>query len=133
MENEGLIRRSHGGAVLFESSGDEASARVREQQNRREKKIIGELGAGLVVPSSSIFIDSSSTAGAMIPGLAGIAGLTVITNGLRNALLLAEDPTSGWSSPVGRFGRTPVPSTGRTPSPTSPGCTPTTASSPAAA
>ena len=92
MENEGLIRRSHGGAVLFETSGDEASARVREQQNRREKKIIGELGAGLVVPSSSLFIDSSSTAGAMIPALSGIAGLTVITNGLRNALLLAEDP-----------------------------------------
>ena len=92
LENEGLIRRSHGGAVLFESSGDEASARVREQQNRREKKRIGELGAGLVVPSSSLFLDSSSTAGAMIPSLSGKAGLTAITNGLRNALLLAEDP-----------------------------------------
>lgn len=92
LENEGLIRRSHGGAVLFESSGDEASARVREQQNRREKKLIGELGAGLVAASSSLFIDSSSTVGAMIPALKGLAGLTVITNGLRNALLLAEDP-----------------------------------------
>ena len=71
---------------------DEASARVREQQNRREKKRIGELGAGLVVPSSSLFLDSSSTAGAMIPYLSGKAGLTAITNGLRNALLLAEDP-----------------------------------------
>ena len=48
LENAGLIRRSHGGAVLFESSGDEASARVREQENRRQKKVIGELAAGLL-------------------------------------------------------------------------------------
>ena len=92
LENAGLIRRSHGGAVLFEASSDEASARVREQQNRREKKLIGELGAGLLRASSSLFLDSSSTAGAMIPYLAGFSDLTVITNGLRNALLLAENP-----------------------------------------
>jgi DeoR family fructose operon transcriptional repressor len=92
LENAGLLRRSHGGAVLFEASSDEASARVREQQNRREKKIIGELGASLLTAGSSLFLDSSSTAGAMIPYLDGISDLTVITNGLRNALLLAENP-----------------------------------------
>ncbi len=92
LENAGLIRRSHGGAVLFESSSDEASARVREQENRRQKKIIGELAAGLLHNASSLFLDSSSTAGAMIPHFSGFSDLTVITNGLRNALLMAENP-----------------------------------------
>ena len=92
LENAGLIRRSHGGAVLFESSGDEASARVREQENRRQKKVIGELAAGLLQNASSLFLDSSSTAGAMIPHFTSFSDLTVITNGLRNALLLAENP-----------------------------------------
>ncbi len=92
LENAGLLRRSHGGAVLYEASSDEASARVREQQNRKEKKLIGELGAALIPAGSSLFLDSSSTAGAMIPYLPADADLTVITNGLRNALLLADNP-----------------------------------------
>ena len=42
--------------------------------------------------ASSLFLDSSSTAGAMIPHFSNFSDLTVITNGLRNALLLAENP-----------------------------------------
>lgn len=92
LENAGLIRRSHGGAVLYEPSSDEASARIREQENRRQKKLIGTMAAGLLSDGSSLFLDSSSTAGAMIPSLSGYQDLTVITNGLRNALSMAEYP-----------------------------------------
>ena len=92
LENAGLIRRSHGGAVLYEPSSDEASARVREQENRRQKKLIGMLASELLSDGTSLFLDSSSTAGAMIPYLSGLRDLTVITNGLRNALSMAEYP-----------------------------------------
>lgn len=38
MEKEGLIKRSHGGAVLFESTNDETSILMREQENIKQKK-----------------------------------------------------------------------------------------------
>lgn len=43
MEKEGLIKRSHGGAVLFESTNDETSILMREQENIKQKKIIAEI------------------------------------------------------------------------------------------
>lgn len=88
----GLIRRSHGGAVLFEGSGDEASALIREQQNPREKKQAAEAAFPLLRGGSTVFLDSSSTAGMLAPMLGRLSDLTVITNGLKNALLLAEKP-----------------------------------------
>ena len=36
LEKLGLIRRSHGGAVLFEDGGDESSALLREQTPRAD-------------------------------------------------------------------------------------------------
>lgn len=91
LEKLGLIHRSHGGAVLFEGS-DEPSALIREQQNPREKKRAAEAAFPLIQSGSSIFLDSSSTCGMLIPLLGKLGDLTVITNGLKNALLLAEYP-----------------------------------------
>lgn len=91
LEKLGLIRRSHGGAVLFEG-GDEPSALIREQQNPREKKRAAEAAFPLIQSGSSIFLDSSSTCGMLVPLLSRLNDLTVITNGLKNALLLAEYP-----------------------------------------
>lgn len=88
----GLIRRSHGGAVLFEGGGDEASALLREQQNPREKKQAAEAAFSLLRGGSAVFLDSSSTCGMLAPLLSRLSDLTVITNGLKNALLLAEKP-----------------------------------------
>lgn len=92
LEKMGLIRRSHGGAVLFEGGGDEPSALIREQQNPREKKRAAEAAFPLLQSGSSVFLDSSSTVGMLIPLLGRLSDLTVITNGLKNALLLAEHP-----------------------------------------
>lgn len=41
MEKEGLIKRSHGGAVLFESTNDETSILMREQENIKQKNHCG--------------------------------------------------------------------------------------------
>lgn len=38
MEKEGLIKRSHGRAVLFESTNDETSILMREQENIKQKR-----------------------------------------------------------------------------------------------
>lgn len=92
LEKLGLIRRSHGGAVLFEDGGDESSALLREQQNPREKKRAAEAAFPLLRGGASVFLDSSSTCGMLIPLLGRLDSLTVVTNGLKNALLLAEYP-----------------------------------------
>jgi DeoR family fructose operon transcriptional repressor len=90
MEKTGLIKRSHGGAILFESFNDESSSSVRELEHTKEKKRIAELAVGFIKSNSVIFMDSSSTAGMLIPFLSQFKYLTVITNGLKNSQQLAE-------------------------------------------
>ena len=90
MEKTGVIKRSHGGAVLFDSSSAESAISVRELENIKEKKKIAGLALSFISSNSVIFMDSSSTAGMVIPYLSQFKYLTVITNGLKNALLLSE-------------------------------------------
>lgn len=90
MSAEGLIRRSHGGAVLYGSGAEETSSLIREQENVKEKKLIAQLAADFVSNSTTLFMDSSSTAGAVIPFISDRKYLTIITNGLKNALALSH-------------------------------------------
>lgn len=90
MERTGLIKRSHGGAVLFESFTDESASSVRENEHIREKKRIAELALSFIRSNSVLFMDSSSTVGTVIPFLSQFKYLTVITNGVKNSLLLSE-------------------------------------------
>ncbi|WP_027630333.1 DeoR/GlpR family DNA-binding transcription regulator [Ruminiclostridium cellobioparum] len=90
MEKAGVIKRSHGGAVLVDSSSAESAISVRELENIKEKKKIAGLAISFISSNSVIFMDSSSTAGMVIPYLSQFKYLTVITNGLKNALLLSE-------------------------------------------
>lgn len=90
METAGLIKRSHGGAVTVESTNVEAALTIREKEHIREKKLIADLAIDFVCSSFSVFLDSSSTAGMLIPFFNNYHSLTVITTGLKNALQLAE-------------------------------------------
>ncbi|MEG0693033.1 MAG: DeoR/GlpR family DNA-binding transcription regulator, partial [Oscillospiraceae bacterium] len=90
MEKQGLLKRSHGGAVLFESNNDETSLLVREQKNVQEKQKIAQLALDFISSNSTVFMDSSSTTGMIIPFLKQYKFLTVITNGLKNALALSQ-------------------------------------------
>lgn len=90
MEAKGLLKRSHGGAISFRSSAEESAFAIREQENVLAKKIIAGLAINLVENGNSIFMDSSSTTGYIIPLLNNRKYLTVTTIGLRNALLLSQ-------------------------------------------
>ncbi|MCI8601458.1 MAG: DeoR/GlpR transcriptional regulator [Oscillospiraceae bacterium] len=91
LERVGMIRRSHGGAVLFEGGG-EAAAVVREQQHPKEKKRAAETAFPLLRRGAAVFLDSSSTVGMLVPLLGRLSDLVVVTNGLNNAMMLAEKP-----------------------------------------
>ena len=90
MEKQGLIKRSHGGAMPFKSSAEESAFAIREQENTSAKKTIANLAVKLIKNGDSVFMDSSSTVGLTIPMLNNFNYLSVTTTGLRNALLLSQ-------------------------------------------
>ena len=64
--------------------------RSREQENTQAKRTIANLAVRLIKNGDSVFLDSSSTVGLLIPMLNGFNYLSVTTTGLRNALLLSQ-------------------------------------------
>lgn len=88
LEREGLIRRSHGGAMLVR---DELSRPLafRKETMQAEKRRIAQRAAALIPQGAVIFIDASTTAAHLIPHLKD-KNATVITNGLATLNLLQE-------------------------------------------
>lgn len=79
LEQAGLLRRVHGGAVLAELRPEEPFAR-RQQIRRAEKLAIARATLPLLRPGETCFIDAGSTTALLAVELARIAGLMVITN-----------------------------------------------------
>lgn len=91
MENQGLIRRTHGGASIVVSKDTESSLIIRVKTNIKEKNRIAKSAIQFIKNDDVIFIDSSSTVQALVPYLKDLHYITVITNGLNNALLLTNE------------------------------------------
>lgn len=92
LENQGLIRRTHGGAVLIEGLNTESSIAIRVNEQRKEKTNIANKCIKLLNSNQTIFVDSSSTSGYVLPLLNTLQNITVITNGLNNATILYKQP-----------------------------------------
>lgn len=90
MESKGLIKRIHGGAILFVSSNAETSILLREEENKKEKKAICERCVDFIKNNQSIFLDSSSTVVNLIPFLNNFQYLVLATNGLNAALKIGN-------------------------------------------
>lgn len=90
MDNLGLIRRTHGGAMMTNNTAQESSFALREAENLTAKKTICSLAVQHITDHSVIYMDSSSTIMPIIPMLQRFHHLTVITHGIRTALLLAN-------------------------------------------
>lgn len=90
MEKQGLIIRSHGGAMPLKSSSEESAFSVREHENIAAKKIIASLALKLIKNGNSIFVNSSSTCSYLMPLLNDFSYLTVTTNSVKSATLLSQ-------------------------------------------
>lgn len=91
METLGLLRRTHGGAVLYENGQSEPSVLVRMEENAQAKRRMAELTLPYLERVSSVFMDSSSS----VHYLATIwqpDALTVFTTGIGTALHFAGMP-----------------------------------------
>lgn len=91
LQKSGLIRRTHGGAVLLEGNAIESPYLVRESENLEAKLSMASSAAALIKNGDTLFLDSSSTVMQICRHLAGLDGITVITNGIKTAMLLAEN------------------------------------------
>ena len=92
LEAKNLIKRVHGGALLDESvlSKNKIPFAIRELETESAKKVIAERASELLFDNAVIFLDASTTAYGLIPYIAERKNITVITNGVRARLRLAE-------------------------------------------
>jgi ribose transport system substrate-binding protein len=97
MEEAGLTRRIRGGAVVEDQprGGSHIDALISPSiPNRLQKEQIACWAAGLVKDGEAIIVDASSTVLQMAVCLDKRRNLTVVTNGLGVAQLLAREPTN---------------------------------------
>lgn len=95
LEEEGLLTRVHGGAVLNASQDmSQLTFSVRHQENAGKKSCIGKFAAAKIEDGDSILLDASSTAYYLALNLKERNHLRVVTNGLKVAGLLAQNPTN---------------------------------------
>lgn len=85
-----LVIRTHGGAIPLSGNLYDLALTRRQQQQVQEKSRIGQAAAALVLDGDAIFLDSSSTALAIVPHLKRRRQLTIVTNGLEVAQELQD-------------------------------------------
>lgn len=89
---QGVIVRTHGGAIASDHSDIEMSFDVRRRMRSTEKRRIGAAAASMIRDGEAIALDASTTALAVADQIVGRHELTVITNGILTALALINTP-----------------------------------------
>ena len=94
MEQDGFLKRTHGGAVLNNDTDNDKSFSVREKKNIQEKTKIAEKAFELIEDEQCILLDASSTALALARNINNSSmRLTVVTSGIQTALELKDNPS----------------------------------------
>lgn len=96
LENRGLVKRTHGGVSLLSVQPGMAPFSIRLQENKREKITIVKMASKLIKHGTSIFIDSSTTALNFSKFLTSDMNLTIFTNNIHLAHLLASKHVSAY-------------------------------------
>jgi ribose transport system substrate-binding protein len=96
MQNENVLRRIRGGAILIEGGllSQRTTLVKRGQTYRDEKRLIGRWAATLVEDDDTIILDAGSTIYHLATFLTDRNNLTVLTNGIDVAVLLAKNPSN---------------------------------------
>jgi DeoR family transcriptional regulator, fructose operon transcriptional repressor len=109
LEAEGLLERTHGGAVEVQasktSSEPELSFDIRRNKQMGEKDALGRAAAALIETGSAIALDASTTVCSIIPHIAHLDSLTIVTNNLLITESLLNNPRVEVLLPAGRLRR----------------------------
>lgn len=86
----GLVVRSRGGAIACDKLAKELSVKDKHNENYAVKVLLAKAVANLVDDGDSLIIDSGTTTEEVAKALTNKQGLTVMTNGLNIAHVLAD-------------------------------------------
>lgn len=86
LENDGLVLRRHGGAILMPTDASE----LNSEKVSKRKKIIASTAATLINDHDRIIVDSGSTTAALLEFLKDKRGLVIMTNSLQVATELLD-------------------------------------------
>lgn len=92
LEADGALLRSHGGAVRLESVRRESPEEERVHQHIAAKRMIARAAVARIQQGQTVLFDASTTSKQVVQLLPD-QPLTVLTNGLQIALILAEKPS----------------------------------------
>lgn len=94
LAEQGRLQKFHGGAKLRPVSptdtGGEGPFARRMAENLTAKRRIARAAASLLAPGDSLFVDTGTTTILFAEAIAGLSDLTVITNSIRIASLVAN-------------------------------------------
>lgn len=92
VEQEGLLKRTHGGVIVEQLTNNEPSFSERSTTQLDQKMQIGKLAASLVEDGDHIIIDSGTTTLHIARNLVSRNNLTVVTNDMNVASELRDAP-----------------------------------------
>lgn len=103
LEQEGLIKRVHGGAVPSAAPLAVTHVSVRMRAEAEAKRAIADAAAQMVRHGERIFLDAGSTCVFLAEALPNDLDLTVITHSVENVTILARKQGVRIISPGGEF------------------------------
>jgi DeoR family fructose operon transcriptional repressor len=93
LEDAGLLKRTHGGAISLEHVGFEPSFQEKEDQYREEKRRIAIRAASMIREGETVLLDAGTTTWALARELTQFQQLTVVTNSVFVIRELAGHPS----------------------------------------
>jgi DeoR family transcriptional regulator, aga operon transcriptional repressor len=95
LEQQGMLRRTHGGAVsieplFYEPFKKDRSFQAQVEKQANEKRRIGRAAAALITPGETIAITPGTTTAEIIRGLPLNSKITVVTNTANIAMELSK-------------------------------------------
>ena len=90
LQNNGFVKRTHGGVSSLEPMVNVASYYDRLHKNANGKRLIAQKAAAFLKEGQNILLDSSTTATFLLPHIAKFPNVTVFTNNLSTALHAIE-------------------------------------------
>jgi len=86
LQNLSLIKRTHGGASIFNAVNQAIPLNSRMSKNITEKQRIAKKAASLLRDGQSVMLDGSSTAGFLVPYIAKHKDMILFTNNMHTAI-----------------------------------------------
>lgn len=92
LEESGRVYAIPGGVRIASHLATEPSHDAKAVTEQPQKQAIAARAAHLLKPGMTVYLDAGTTTAALVPHVAALSGMTVITNDLRIALALSASP-----------------------------------------